>query len=431
MKPARRAVSRDTRVLLMIVVISTAILWMLARLRFPDREATPNPVPPVLAQLAPPSAFEDMTAAVAQVEQRVGPSIVMLGFEFNASRTAGAARRTQTALRFRDDLAVTVFDDGDAGAPGVKIAGAIEIARDRASGLAVVRLPDRDPVPAVRTARALSYPRVLIAADPHAGGVSLRPVFIGALYQIDAPTPVWPEPLWALPDGIPVTGGTFVFSADGAWVGLVIGRGGAMRLVPAGSVIAMAEWLVKEGQTQPGWLGIDVEPLSDTVAAAAGASAGITVTWVDPRSPAAGQVRSGDVIERVEETPVATLEDWTALVSRLDEGEAVAIGARRAGELVEAHLIAGSPPGPVTRPLGLTLRTIRRTGAEVVRVDPGSAAAAAGLQSGDVITLVGDVEQPTAPQVTRTLAATSRERPVIIAITRGSSHHVVVLERTW
>jgi S1-C subfamily serine protease len=286
-------------------------------------------------------------------------------------------------------------------------------------------------VSAVRTARALSYPRFLIAADPHAGAVSLRPVFIGALDQIAAPTPAWREPHWVLPDGISVTGGTFVFAADGAWVGLVIGRGGATRLVPAASVIAMADWLVKEGPTQPGWLGIEVEPLSDTVAAAAGATAGVTVTWVDPRSRAAGQLRAGDVIERVEESPVTTLEDWTALVSRLGEGEAVAIGARRAGELVEGQVVAIPPPGPITRPLGLTLRTIRRIGAEVVRVDPGSAAAAAGLRPGDVITVVGDVEQPTAPQVTRTLAAASRERPVILAFTRGSSHHVVALERNW
>ena len=427
MKPTRPTVSRDTRVLLTIVLVSTAIIWTLARLRFPDRDPTPNPVSPVLAQLAPRSAFDDITSAVAQVAQRVGSSIVMVDVESSDGSRASTARRTQAALRFRDDLAVTVLYDAGAGSSHAVIAGASEVARDRASRLAVVRVSSG--AAAIRVARALSYPRFLIAADPGAGGVSLRPVFVGSLYAID--TPVWPERLWALPDRIDVSGGTFLFAADGAWVGLVVERDGAVALVPADAVLTMAEQLVLRGPTRPGWLGIDVEPLTSAVAAAAGATAGVTITWVDPRSPAAGQLRPGDIVERVGETPTVTLDDWEVLMARVAEGEPVALGGRRAGEPVSAQLVAAPPPGSLERPLGLTLRTIRLAGAEIVRVEPGSAAASAGLRAGDIVTLVGDVERPTAPQVTRELRTASGERPILLAITRGGSHHVMALEKTW
>jgi hypothetical protein len=430
MKPTRPTVSRDTRVLLMIVVISTAILWTLARLRFPGREPTPNPVTPVLAQLAPPSAFDDITAAVTQVAQRVRPLIVMVDVDRSDGPGVPLTRTLHAALRFRDNLAVTLLNGARAGRAHAAIAGGNEVARDRASHVAVVRLPGNAFANPIRTARALSYPRFLIAADPGSGGMSLRPVFVGSLHPVD--TPVWAEPLWALPRGIDVSGGTFLFSTDGAWVGLVVERDGAMALVPANAVLAMAEALVQEGATRPGWLGIEVAPLTAEVAAAAGSTAGVAITWIDPRSPAAGQLRPGDILERLGETPAGTLDDWEVLAARISEGESVELGVRRAGQPFNVPLAAGPPPEePVERPLGLTLRTISGTGVEVVRVAPASAAAAAGLQAGDLITLIGDVERPTAPQATRAFNALAAQQPIILAITRGGDHHVTALERTW
>ena len=48
----RPRVSRETRLLLTAGVLAVAALWLLARIRFPERPATPNPVPAVLSQLA-------------------------------------------------------------------------------------------------------------------------------------------------------------------------------------------------------------------------------------------------------------------------------------------------------------------------------------------------------------------------------------------
>ena len=146
MQPNRPSVARDTRLLLAIVVISVALLWVLARIRFPDRAQTPNPVPPVLAQLAPPSAFDDMSATVAQVESRLQSSLVEIEVRRQSAgrRRAGVIRNQVLALRFRPDLAVALIGpDSDFDAVETMPLDALEIARDRASRLVVIRVRAR------------------------------------------------------------------------------------------------------------------------------------------------------------------------------------------------------------------------------------------------------------------------------------------------
>ena len=96
---------------------------------------------------------------------------------------------------------------------------------------------------------------------------------------------------------------------------------------------------------------------------------------------------------------------------------------------IPAGGVAANPTDP--RPIGLTLRSAPRLGAEVIRVEPQSAAFRAGLQAGDVITVVGDLERPTAAAASRALAAGGVDRPVVIGITRAGRHHVLALDRKW
>src|SRR6185503_13703459 len=138
----RPSVSRDTRLLLAIVLVSIGMLWVLARLRFPDRVPTPNPVPPVLAQLTTPSPLDDIAASVAQLQPRLEPLIAAVDVQAPRQGALGAGARTISALRFRDDLAVALIAGSFGGdAADVRVVGASEVARDAASQLAVIRLP--------------------------------------------------------------------------------------------------------------------------------------------------------------------------------------------------------------------------------------------------------------------------------------------------
>ena len=152
------------------------------------------------------------------------------------------------------------------------------------------------------------------------------------------------------------------------------------------------------------------------------------VTWVDPRSPAAETLVVTDVIEAIGDEVVATPEHWEARLARLAAGDSLVLQVRLGGEVREVQLVASAPPTPSEAPLlGLTMRAVPRIGVEIVRVDPESAAARAGIEAGDVMTLIGEIERPTPIQVTRAFLAAPDDRPLLVGVTRGDRHRVLAL----
>ncbi len=187
MERSRPSVSRDTRLLFAVILISVATLWVLARIRFPDRPQVPGLVPPVLAQLAPPSAFDDIAASVARLEPRLQGAMVPLEVRRQAGRTSEAASQVLPALRFRDGLAVVLLTP----ASGLEVTpmSGEEVARDPVSHLAVIRVPEgAAPVLSFWSPRRFDYPRFLLAADVTRERTSLRPVFVGSLSPLSSPT---------------------------------------------------------------------------------------------------------------------------------------------------------------------------------------------------------------------------------------------------
>jgi S1-C subfamily serine protease len=273
----------------------------------------------------------------------------------------------------------------------------------------------------------MQYPRYLIVSDVSRQGTSLRPVFVGSLYPAASPT--WSESIWTAPARTDFATGAFVFTTDGALAGLTLEHEGRPAILPAEAVIRLAERLLREGSRDAGWLGVEVQALTPAIASVAGAGAGVVVTWVDPQGGAADKLAVTDVIETIGGEVVATLEHWEARLARLAAGDSLVLRVRRRGEVQEIQVTAGAaPPTPAeARPLGLTMRAIPRIGVEIVRVDPGSAAARAGIEAGDVVTLVGEIERPTPAQVTREFRSAPDDRPLLVGVTRGGGHRVLAL----
>jgi S1-C subfamily serine protease len=73
------------------------------------------------------------------------------------------------------------------------------------------------------------------------------------------------------------------------------------------------------------------------------------------------------------------------------------------------------------------MRTVARVGAEVLSVAPASAAERAGLLAGDIVTRAGDRAAPAAAEVIDAFEKTG-DRPLLVAVTRGATHHVLALE---
>lgn len=424
--PYRPRVSRETRLLLTAGVMAVAALWLLGRIRFPERPVTPNPVPSVLSQLASGPKYDDLARDITQLHARLQPSLLALDAPSAVSGSPQTFLPT-AAIRLRDDLAVTLIPSRS---NQERWNDASIIGFDAASGLAVVRVPIAAPTtpPVPWTARQPQQSRYLVASDVSPKGVSLRPVFVGSLDPVDSA--LWSDPVWAVPRHTDLAPGSFLFTTSAELAGLVIARGGQLAIVPGATVLAEAERLLATPPGPAGAIGIEVQDLTPAVASVTGAPVGVVVTWVDADGPGKEQLMAGDVIEAIDGRTLASRQQWDVRVARLSAGEAFRLRVRRRGEIREVALAANAPAAqPASRSLGLTLRARARVGAEVVRIERGSAADRAGLAPGDIITLVAGTPAPTPAQVRRSYTSIGQGERVMVAVTRGDAHLVTTLER--
>lgn len=403
-------ISRETRRLLITVIVAIAALWVLARIRFQERPAAATPVPNMLAQLRPASSYEDLARLIADIRPAILAAV---------SPSAGAP-----ALRVREDAAVTLRP----------AAADTIVATNRATGLSIVRRPRAD-MPGVMpwVPRLLDYPRYLVVVEVTGEHVALRPVFVGGLYPVTSP--LWSGEIWLLPPNTAIPPGTFVFTTEGALAGLSVAHGGQAAIVPAALLTdAVAELQRPRGSA--GELGITVEPLSPAFASATGGAVGLVVTAIDPKGPAAGKLVATEVIEAINGEEMRTADHWRARVARVSAGDALTLRVRGADGVRDVPIIAAAPTpadAPAGEPddvsLGLRLRAVRGEGVDVLSVQPRSRAARAGIQQGDRITAAAGQPSPTPAVLTRLFASLPEGGSLLVAITRGSEHRVAAIEK--
>lgn len=409
----RPRVPRETRRLLVAALIALLSIWALARVRFPDRPAAPNPVAPLLSQLGPRMRFEDLASQLAGLRPKIEAALHPLG-------DAGP-----TALRVRDGMSLALADADRAGAVrGVQVKAA-----DRASGLVVIETGISAPTPplAYWSPDRLDQPRYLIAALTGRNGLRMIPVLTTALAPVS--NPLWQGSIWMVTGDVGLPPGAFVFTEDAQLVGLAWEDGGRLAIVPAATMMAEADRILAAQARTPGWLGVAVSPLTPPLARATGASTGVVVSWVDARGPSFGALHIGDVIETVDGESVRSPLDWRARERRFPVEGAVRLGVRRKGTVRELSVTPAAPPSEARRlTLGLELRRVRE-GSEILQVEAGSVADGAGLRRGDVIIHAGDVTAPTPAGVRQLFAATAEGQPLLIAIARDGTHHAMTLEK--
>lgn len=402
----RPQLSRETRLLLTAAALALAVLWLLARLRFPDSPAAPNPVAPLLTQLTPRTAFEDLAAVIANTHGSLAPRLE--GFDKSLALALGDGRAVAW-------LAAPVPSDG---------AGLI--AFETWSGLAVVRSGVSEPPPVWMPAD-LSRPRYLIAAERAGGQLALRPVYVGALQP--SASPVVDDLVWAIPSTTDVAPGTFLFTVDEQLAGMVLRDGNGLAIVPGSALPVLADRVVRDISAPPAELGIHVQAIAGRVADAAGTSDGVIVTHVDRRPGVVPSVVPGDVIVAVDGRTVPNVEYWTAFTARVRAGATVTMRVRRGDDALDLAVAARAAHARPSPSLGLGLRVEDPDGTEVVRVDHGSAGEAAGLRTGDVVTSIDGIARPKPADVRRAFAEGEPGRPLLVAVTRGSAHWVTTLEK--
>jgi S1-C subfamily serine protease len=226
---------------------------------------------------------------------------------------------------------------------------------------------------------------------------------------------------------VDLPGGALLFTINGELAGMVVHEAGMLAIVPAETLLSDAGQLQARGSVTHGDLGILARPLTPALRAATGAPHGVVVAWAG--QPGAAQVAIGDVIEGLDGAPVTTLREWEVRSSRLVAGATVRLAVRRDGAIRDVTLAAAPQRAHEPGALGLTLRAVSGVGSEVLGVEPGSAAAEAGVTAGDVITNVGRSPAPAPATVRQAFSRATPGQMILLGISRNGTRDVVAVSR--
>jgi membrane-associated protease RseP (regulator of RpoE activity) len=428
-----RVAGRETRLLLVTIAVSAAMLLLLAQLRFPEGQAGEPQAPTLpLERLAASATYDELANILRGVDRQVSDAILTVPASDSDARDDEIVRTFIPAVRISPDRAVALPGTGRR---VIAQPGRTEIiASDSPHGLALLRVPAarKDVVPKLAVLDALpAAPGYLAAIEATANGPAVRPLYFGRLDRVNDRR--WKEPILrfsALQQMLPT--GAAVFTLDARFIGVGFPDDRAFLVVPAVSLLAEAEQLGLRGSVPAADLGIEVQPLDRALRAATGAQAGVVVSYVHPTGPAAGHLAPADVITSLGSMPIQSPSDYAAALMQLSPGAPVTIGiVRNAASATQTvtPIARGTLADNGGNHLGLELRPVKGAGSEAIRVAPRSAAARAGIQTGDLITGIGSADAPDPRTVTKAFDDTATGQHLIVRIERGSTHLVVALAK--
>jgi hypothetical protein len=437
----RPRVSREMRLLVLSIVVSGAVLLLLARVRFPEPPPAVNTSAPPLERIAARASFEELATRVARLEATIAPNLLVLRLASESGReslqltdlTAARAQvptidtRHVPALRIDATTAVAAVP---AGSRIVGLVGARQptetatiIADDPVRQVARIQVPE-GPVRALPQLplSGLQTPTYVVAVEGTRAGVTFRPIFLGRSDRFGSPR--WRRPLLPL-GGAFVTSGALFFTLDGEFLGYAIQDDGTLAIAGAGDVLEFVNAL-QTGSERLQDPGISLQALTPVLTAATGTSEGVIVSDVRPDGPAHGELEPFDVITQIDGHP-ATSPEWALLElsARMSTGEA-RLRIIRDGKPGVARLRGEGDHG--ARGNGLdaraSLQTVQGVGSRIAGLTPHSSLLGAGLMEGDVIVRAGDLVAPSADQLISLLQREGGQPFVLVVFRRGDDQRV-------
>jgi serine protease Do len=243
---------------------------------------------------------------------------------------------------------------------------------------------------------------------------------------------------------------TAIYSPSGGSVGI----GFAIPSNLASNIVAQ---LKDHGSVERGWLGVEMQPLTEGLAKAVGLpnENGVLVNNVEKDSPASrANVKQGDVITAYNGAPVKTTRDLAVDVANTKAGDAAKLTVWRDGKeqvldvtiaKLSKQQMADNSDGKVQHEkgsVGMALEPLTDgarqqlgldpsvAGVVVAQVAPGGKADQSGLQPGDVIVRVGSdpVNSPAevASKVRQAEAASKQGLPLLV--TRDGQTYYLALQ---
>ncbi|HEY7548391.1 MAG TPA: Do family serine endopeptidase [Hyphomicrobiaceae bacterium] len=237
---------------------------------------------------------------------------------------------------------------------------------------------------------------------------------------------------------------TAIYSPSGGSVGIAFD-------VPASTVAKIVPQLQESGHVVRGWLGVQIQPVTQDIADSLGlkSAAGALVASPQPGSPAAAAgLKSGDVITRVDSVEIKDARDLARRIAAMEPHKSVSLGIVRDGKEQTVNVTLGRLPdhtvrrasaedrnGPQLGSLGLTLAPAADVegaggkGLAVVDVAPNSRAAELGLRPGDVIQKAGtkDLAEPADLRSAMAQAKTAGRKHILVMVSRDHTDRYVAL----
>jgi serine protease Do len=214
--------------------------------------------------------------------------------------------------------------------------------------------------------------------------------------------------------------------------------------IPINMAKEIAPQLQEKGHVTRGWLGVSIQEVTPDLAKSFGLKdkKGALVAEVVSGSPAekAG-IEQGDVIVEFDGKEVTNSKDLPRMVASTPVGKAVSIKLSRSGKVLDRQVKVGEMEEkaevartPSTKKsLGITVQSItpeiakslglkKDTGVVVTRVEPGSPAADAGIQTGDVIQEVNRKPVKNVEDFIQKVEKAKEQDNVLLFLQRGQSN---------
>ncbi|MFO0873494.1 MAG: PDZ domain-containing protein, partial [Phycisphaerales bacterium] len=225
------------------------------------------------------------------------------------------------------------------------------------------------------------------------------------------------------------------------------GNDGIGFAIPSSTVKDVVDGL-RGGKVSRGYLGIMTQPLDAEMAKSFGFSGhGVLVADAIAGEPAANAgLQSEDIITKVNGKPVDSPRSLVSSVASLKPGEIAKLDVFRAGKSIQLNAKLGERPnqreggesaspapaqkadegarlGVRVAPLNDELREQFKIGDEkgvaIVEVQPGSPAAKAGLEAGDLVLAVGGTAVESPEDFIKAVKATSKDEPLRLRVKSG------------
>ena len=236
--------------------------------------------------------------------------------------------------------------------------------------------------------------------------------------------------------------------------------------IPINQARDIVEQLLSRGYVSRPWLGISIASLEEIQQSgrfAEGLQTGVVVRGIEPGAPAQkSDLNPGDVIKKVDGKEVAVASDLQREILRKKIGQTVQLEVWRNGRLLRLEVPTGEHPDKYLRasvrtngsrqqdsspsrrnpsspglsvedatPEALRKMKIERKGTGgvlVTAVEPFSAAAAAGLEPGDIITEAGGKPILGKKDFENAMAATSEHRGILLLLERAAQKTFAILK---